>query len=215
MCCTLVCIKPAHVWPRENTVCWRIRVNLLFLTASDSLIQQTGCDPVTPGCQGESGGAMAVGATVGESQLQRIIRDLHGTPALCVCACSCDCVWIDWRQAVVGWHGVTEEKRKKSQKGLPWCHDFSLSTIFTPGTIWPPLVIKIIWENVHLTSCPCSKGVVEASVSMQQDRKCVLRVHPSQVSFQFLRWIRGKWLIYRLAVLKDSGNEKNGKRLEI
>ncbi|XP_044216809.1 FYVE and coiled-coil domain-containing protein 1 isoform X2 [Thunnus albacares] len=37
----------------------------------------TGCDPVTPGCQGESGGAMAAGATVGESQLQRIIRDLH------------------------------------------------------------------------------------------------------------------------------------------
>lgn len=32
---------------------------------------------MTPGCQGESGGAMAVGATVGESQLQRIIRDLH------------------------------------------------------------------------------------------------------------------------------------------
>ncbi|XP_076009646.1 FYVE and coiled-coil domain-containing protein 1 isoform X2 [Genypterus blacodes] len=38
---------------------------------------KTGCDPVTPGCQGDSGGAMAAGATVGESQLQRIIRDLH------------------------------------------------------------------------------------------------------------------------------------------
>ncbi|GLD50263.1 FYVE and coiled-coil domain-containing protein 1 isoform X2, partial [Lates japonicus] len=37
----------------------------------------TGCDPVTPGCQGDCGGAMATGATVGESQLQRIIRDLH------------------------------------------------------------------------------------------------------------------------------------------
>lgn len=40
---------------------------------------------MTPGCQGESGGAMAVEATVGESQLQRIIRDLHGTPVLCAC----------------------------------------------------------------------------------------------------------------------------------
>lgn len=54
---------------------------------SDSLIQQTGCDPVTPGCQGENGGAMAVGASVGESQLQRIIRDLNGTPAVCVHEC--------------------------------------------------------------------------------------------------------------------------------
>lgn len=56
---------------------------LLSQTDSDFLIQQTGCDPLTPGCQGESGGAMAVGATVGESQLQRIIRDLHGTLDLC------------------------------------------------------------------------------------------------------------------------------------
>lgn len=56
---------------------------------SDSLIQQTGCDLVTPGCQGESGGAMAVEGAVGESQLQRIIRDLHGTLPLCVCLCAC------------------------------------------------------------------------------------------------------------------------------
>lgn len=32
---------------------------------------------MTPGCQGEISVAMATGATVGESQLQRIIRDLH------------------------------------------------------------------------------------------------------------------------------------------
>lgn len=63
-----------------------VHVHLLFLTASGSLTQQTGRDPVTPGCQGESAGAMAAAATVGESQLQRIIRDLHGTTALCVCA---------------------------------------------------------------------------------------------------------------------------------
>lgn len=63
----------------HKRVCWTIHVNLLFLTDSDSLIQQTGCDPVTPRCQGECGGAMATGASVGESQLQRIIRDLNGT----------------------------------------------------------------------------------------------------------------------------------------
>lgn len=55
------------------------------MAASNSLIQQTGCDLVTPGYQGESGGTMAVEAVVGESQLQRIIRDLHGTPALYMC----------------------------------------------------------------------------------------------------------------------------------
>lgn len=54
---------------------------------SDSLIQQTGCDLVTPGCRGKSGGAMADEGTVGESQLQRIIRDLHGTLPLCVRLC--------------------------------------------------------------------------------------------------------------------------------
>lgn len=111
MCRTFAC---SYLCLWESTVCWSIHGNLLFLTASDSLIQQTGCDLVTPGCQGESGGAMAVGATVGESQLQRIIRDLHGTSALCVRAILCECVWIDWLRAVVSWHGVTEEKRKKS-----------------------------------------------------------------------------------------------------
>lgn len=60
-----------------------------LLSFPDSLIQQTGCDLLTPGCQGESGGAMAVEGTVGESQLQRIIRDLHGTLPLCVCPCAC------------------------------------------------------------------------------------------------------------------------------
>lgn len=59
------------------------------LYCSDSLIQQTGCDLVTLGCQGKSGGAMAVEGTVGESQLQRIIRDLNGTLPLCVCLCAC------------------------------------------------------------------------------------------------------------------------------
>lgn len=54
------------------------------------LIQQIGRDPVNPGCQGESGGAMATGATVGESQLQRIIRDLHGTVTLCVHVSACE-----------------------------------------------------------------------------------------------------------------------------
>lgn len=72
----------------RKTVHGSIYVNLLCLKASDCLIQQTGHDPVTPSCQGECGETMAVGATAGESQLQRIIRDLHGTPALCVCSCS-------------------------------------------------------------------------------------------------------------------------------
>lgn len=59
------------------------------LDCCDSLIQQTGCDLVTLGCQGKSGGAMAGEGTVGESQLQRIIRDLHGTLPLCVRSCAC------------------------------------------------------------------------------------------------------------------------------
>lgn len=59
------------------------------LDCCDSLIQQTGCDLVTLGCQGKSGGAMAGEGTVGESQLQRIIRDLHGTLPLCVRLCAC------------------------------------------------------------------------------------------------------------------------------
>lgn len=65
---------------------------LLFLTGSDFLIQQTLYDPVTPGCQGARGGAMAAGTRVEENQLQRIIRDLHGLSALCVCVCLNVCV---------------------------------------------------------------------------------------------------------------------------
>uniref|UniRef100_A0A3Q3R692 FYVE-type domain-containing protein n=1 Tax=Monopterus albus TaxID=43700 RepID=A0A3Q3R692_MONAL len=63
--------------PVHERLCWTVHGSLLFLTDSDSLIQQTGCDPVTSGCQGLSAGAMATGVAVGESQLQRIIRDLH------------------------------------------------------------------------------------------------------------------------------------------
>lgn len=191
---TIVSSMP-HLRPQESIVCWSIHVNLLFLGASDSLIQQTGCDLVTPGCQGESGGAMAVEATVGESQLQRIIRDLRGTPALCVCACSCECVWIGWLQAVAGLHCVTEGSGKKSQKGLPLCHDLRIVKSKYNLYTWNYLTSahQIILENVRVTP-HWSKGVVEASVSMQRDRKCVHFVHPSQVSFQLLRWIRGKWV---------------------
>lgn len=58
------------------------------------------------------------------------------------------------------------------------------------------------------------KGVVEAAVSMQRDRERVLRIHPSQVSFQFLRMIRGKWFIYRLVVLQEGRNGKEANNSE-
>lgn len=77
---------PLNFWQREYKV-KRHLCESFVLYCSDSLIQQTGCDLVTLGCQGNRGGAMAVEGTVGESQLQRIIRDLHGTLTLCVCAC--------------------------------------------------------------------------------------------------------------------------------
>lgn len=180
----------------HERVCLAIHVSLLFLSDSDSLIQQTVCDPVTPGYQGESGGAMATGATVGESQLQRIIRDLHGTSALCVCVCvlnrlatgSCWLTWCDWR-------AEKEESERFTMMSWPqslrqvWDHNFHAWNYFTSDDH------QIFWENIHLTSCLSSKGVVEASVSMQRNRECVLRLHPSRVSFQFLRWIRGKFLM--------------------
>lgn len=57
----------------------------------DSLIQMTGSEPVTPGCRGARGRVMAAAGMSGESQLQRIIRDLHGTSTLpldmSVCVC--------------------------------------------------------------------------------------------------------------------------------
>lgn len=95
--------------------------------------------------------------------------------------------------------------RKVCQNVMTLLSVASLKTIVMSGSIWHLLLIKSFGKNVHPTSHPCSKGVVEASVNMQRDRKCILRVHPSQVSFQFLRWIRGKWLIYRLDVLEEGG----------
>lgn len=81
------CVEfPPSFWLRQYEVA-RHLCDSFVLYCSNSLIQQTRCDLVTPGCQGESGGVMAVEGTVGESQLQRIIRDLHGTLPLCVCMC--------------------------------------------------------------------------------------------------------------------------------
>lgn len=104
-------------------------------------------------------------------------------------------VWIGWLQAVVGLHRVTEGSGKKSQKGLPLCHDLRIVKSKYNLYTWNYLTSahQIILENVRVTP-HWSKGVVEASVSMQRDRKCVHFVHPSQVSFQLLRWIRGKWV---------------------
>lgn len=81
------CVEfPLSFWLQQYEVA-RHLCDSFVLYCSNSLIQQTRCDLVTPGCQGESGGVMAVEGTVGESQLQRIIRDLHGTLPLCVCMC--------------------------------------------------------------------------------------------------------------------------------
>lgn len=58
---------------------------------------------MTPVCQGASGGAMAVEATVGESQLQRIIRDLHGTSAFQLSMCAPVCVRVNRLAAGCSW----------------------------------------------------------------------------------------------------------------
>lgn len=106
----------------------------IVLYCSDSLIQQTGCDLVTLGCQGKSGGAMAVEGTVGESQLQRIIRDLHGTLPLCVC------VYVRVR-LVVGSFFLNKEDRR-----FPIVTSGALAHYFTLGTISQLLFIELVWE---------------------------------------------------------------------
>lgn len=66
--------------------------------------------------QRQSSGAMADKATVGESQLQRIIRDLHGTPALCA--------WMCLNRPAAGsccWRGVIKRSREESQKAFLLC----------------------------------------------------------------------------------------------
>lgn len=163
----------------------------LFWTDSDFLIQQTWCDPVTPGCQGASGGAMAAGTRVEENQLQRIIRDLHGTSALCVCV-YCNCTGSSPLLTDMAWL-----RRRERGVGKLWFRDLYLRVYrksLTEGNRLICLCQQIFWKRRHLTSCLCNKGVVAVSVSMQRDSECVLRVHPSRVSFQFLRWIKGKFL---------------------
>lgn len=104
---------------------------------SDSLIQQTGCDLVTLGCQGKSGGAMAVEGTVGESQLQRIIRDLHGTQPLCVCVCACV-------NLVVGIFYIFFHN--KEGRRFPIGTSGTLALYYTLGTISQLLFTESIWE---------------------------------------------------------------------
>lgn len=95
---------------------------------------------MTPGCQGESGGAMAVEGNVGESQLQRIIRDLHGTLPLCVCLCACVRLVAD----DFFLNNVTERRRKKVSYYA--VTSGTLSLYYKPGTIWQLLFNKSVWE---------------------------------------------------------------------
>lgn len=111
-------------------------MNLLFFTA---LIQQTGRDLVTLGCQGKSGGAMAVEATVGESQLQRIIRDLHGTLPLCVCMCETGCG-----------HFFLEKQDKISHRDLR-----DISTLSNTWYYLAALIYRIILENGRVSHSCC------------------------------------------------------------
>jgi len=145
-----------------------------------------------PGCQGARGGTMAAGATVGESQLQRIIRDLHGTSVLCVCAWLC--VWL-----VAGSCWLKGGERIVTRDVISQL--LSKYSLYTWNCV-TSLCIRITWEGKRMTSCSC-KGVTKATVSMQRERESMLTVHPSQVSFQFLRWIRGKFSMYRMAALKE------------
>lgn len=48
---------------------------------------------------------------------------------------------------------------------------------------------------------------------MQRDKQCVVRVHPSQASFQCLRWIRGKWLCCKNYLFFRVEVENNGRDL--
>jgi len=91
---------------------------------------------------------------------------------------SCWLAWCDWR----------EDKEETRCDVITRVSALNLSTTFTSGTIWPFLVINLF---VKTSTWP--------QVSMQRDREYILRMHPSRVPFQFLRWIRGKWLIYRLS----------------
>lgn len=89
---------------------------------------------MTFGCQGKSGGAMAVEGTVGESQLQRIIRDLHGTLPLCVCLCACV-------RLVAGIFFLNKEDRR-----FPIVTSGTLAHYCTLGTISQLLFTKSVCE---------------------------------------------------------------------
>lgn len=112
-----------------------------------------------------------------------------------------ECVWIGRLQAVVAdvvWLNAAERRVRR----LSCCvSNRSSLALLTCGSLWH-LLITLFHKNHACQLFGVSKGVVEALVSMQRERKCVLRVHPSQVPFQLLRWIRGKCSTYRLTWTK-------------
>lgn len=116
-----------------------------------------------------------------------------------------ECVWIGRLQAVVAdvvWLNAAERRVRR----LSCCvSNRSSLALLTCGSLWYLLLITLFYKNHACQLFGVSKGVVEALVSMQRERKCVLRVHPSQVPFQLLRWIRGKCLTYRLTWTKLRG----------
>ena len=175
---------------------------------SDSADWMWPCDPWLPGREPWGHGCWGYGR--GEPTPEDYPRSAWYASFVgvygCVCLLALMCVnrftaagscWLTWCD-------------RKEEKEDTWCNEISVSVKSKCNLHgWNYLTFpghRIIWKKVHLTSYPCRKGVVEASVSMQRDRECVLRMHPSRVSFQFLRWIRGKWVIYRKLCLKRVGN---------
>lgn len=171
----------------------------LILWFSDSADWMWPCDPWLPGRAWWDDGYW--GYSRGEPTTEDYPRSEWYASFMCGCLFMC------MIRLAVGAFWLTlcdcreEKEEKDSQIDWPGCHDLSLSvkSKYDIGA-WtlPCFGHQVIWENKQPTWCLCCKGVLEAPVCMQRDRECVLRVHPSRVSLQFLRWIRGKFFMYWL-----------------
>lgn len=106
-------------------------------------------------CQ-EASQTMAAGAAVGEGQIQRIIRDLHGTD---VCL--------------------------PSWKRQSYCLE---SKAVVHGGARAIAIYRALAFNT--------------GKEMQNERDLHIRVHPTCVPFQFLRWMKGAWSNYNQKGLK-------------
>lgn len=148
----------------------------LLVWFSDSADWMWPCDPWLPGK--ERWGYGCWGYSWGEPAPEDYQRSAWYAAFMCVLVCMCE--------TGCG-HFFSQQRRQK----VSHCDLRDISTLLYTWNYLAALIHQISLWNGRL-SHSCCKGVVDDSVIMQRDRKCVLRVHPSQVSFQLLRWIRGK-----------------------